>query len=952
MSKSTERALQPIILFLTLLLIIVYLPQQQKSYDKNLFLSDEEESAKAKAENAQDRIDYFLRLTQDPVTKEIPANIRSRELAYAKSMAKNTKNKSALKQNIDIVELGPNDVGGRTRALGIDTRNSNIILAGGASGGMWKSTNGGTSWTQTSDLGENLATTSLVQDPLNLDTWYYSTGEFSGGSARARGGGGQLYGSGIYVSNDNGSNWTKIEATRDDDVTFNSRFDYISRVEISPITGTHFFSSNALGIYRSTNGFLINDLVLGSSNEHIHADVQVASDGIVIAAISRPFSGITPTNNPGVYISTDDGVSWDDVTPDSYPTSPGRAVIGTSDSNPEIFYVFAADDSNQATLFHFDITDPDSVSSSDRTNNIPDFGGSVGSLNLQGGYNMVCEVHPTNKDIVIIGGTNLFRSLDGFTTTPLDDNSDDDTDATEVDKYWIGGYATANNISQFPAHHPDQHSLVFDPNNVDRMISGHDGGLSVSTVDADSDIIRWESLNRGYNVTQFYTVTLHPNADDFRVLGGTQDNGSPFFKVDPIFGTGNSSDISSGDGAYAYLGLEYLTTSSQRGTLIKYDYNSLGEPFGFSYIAPLDADNQLFIHPYIVNHTNEDIIFYPSGNKLFRNISATTLLRNTSDSDGTSEGWSELTDFSTPNGTIISTLAISTTNPVDVLYYASFNSNSVPQIYRLDNASSDEQTVSNLQVKSFTVDNSTTVPPTGAYIHDISISEDNGNELIAIVSNYSTESIYYSDDGGDNWTGIGGNLEPENGNGPSVRTAAITKTGTGENEYYVGTSTGLYFTNTLDGTNTEWSLQGASTIGNTVVEYLDYRTSDNALAIATHGRGIFLGKTATQVSNEESLTSNLPDNYVLDQNYPNPFNPSTTISYSIPASSNVSVSVFDVNGRKVADIINDKNQSAGKYTISFNASNLASGVYLYKINAKSITLNRTFTQIKRMTLIK
>lgn len=951
MKKFLKKSLSPLLLLLSILLVIIYLPQQKNSSYTNELVPDEEKSVTDRAENSQDRIEYFLRLTQDPVTKKIPANIRAKELAYAKSIENNFKYKSTqLMEEIEITEAGPNDVGGRTRALGVDTRNSAIILAGGASGGMWKTTNGGTSWIQTSDLGENLGITSLVQDPSNLDTWYYSTGEFSGASSRARGGGGQLYGSGIYVSTDNGDSWSQIAGTNDNDVAFNSQYDFISRVEISPTTGTQFFASNALGVYRSTNDFAINNLVLGGSNQHIYSDIQVASDGTVIAAISGPFNGFTSTNDPGVYVSTDDGLSWTEVAPNSYPTDPGRAVIGVSESDPSIFFVFVANNVNQPNLFRFDISDLNNVSAINRTDKIPNFGNPVGNLNLQGGYNMVCEVHPTNENFVVIGATNLFRSTNGFATNPTDVDDNGFTDSSEGDKYWIGGYAPSNDISQYSNHHPDQHAAVFDPNNPNRLISSHDGGISVAT-DITASAISWQDLNNGYNVTQFYTVTLHPDAGDTRILGGTQDNGSPFFEYSSVTGTSTSFDISSGDGAYSYLGTNYLTTSSQNGRLIQYQYNGFGEPNAFSYIAPLSANNQLFIHPYLINHVNEDFIFYPGGNELHRNNSATSLQPNQTNSNGTNEGWTNLTNFATPSGSIISTLALSTTNPSDILYYASYSAGSAPQIYKVTNSST-ATTASDLTVISINSTNSDAVPPSGAYIHDIAISEDNGNELIAVVSNYSTESIYYSSNGGNNWTGIGGNLEPANGNGPSVRTAAITKTNSGEKTYYVGTSTGLYATNSLNGSNTEWKFQGSSTLGNSVVEYLDYRPSDKTLAIATHGRGIFLGNASMSVSNEDNIVTDLPDTYNLSQNYPNPFNPSTNISFSLPASSTVSISIYDINGRKVSDVLSDANKSAGNHEVRFDATNLASGVYLYKIDAKSVSQNRSFSQIKRMTLIK
>ncbi|MEP1139187.1 MAG: hypothetical protein ABJH44_03070 [Balneola sp.] len=477
MNSRLNQVLELTLLSFTAALFIWILPSHVSTVEYgNNIVPGSEKSISDRAENSQDRRDHFFRLTRNPLTNSIPKNIRERELKYAKGLETSFKYKSsALMEEIDITEVGPNDVGGRTRGLGVDVRNSNIILAGAASGGMWKTSDGGQNWTQTSDPGENLGVTSLIQDPGNLNTWYYSTGEFSGGSARARGGGGSYYGSGIYVSDNNGDSWSQISATEDDDVSFNSPFDFISRVEISPTTGTGFFASNAIGIFRSTNNFNSNSLVLGGSNNHVFSDVQVAENGTVIAAISNPFPGFTATNSPGVYISKNDGQNWTDVTPTSYPSEPGRAVIGTSKSAPNIFYVFVAGNSDQPSLYKFDVTDINNVFSNNLTDNIPDFGGPVGDLNLQGGYNMVCEVHPANSNLVLIGGTNLFRSFNGFATAPDDSDNDGFSDPDNATSFWIGGYDTDNDISQYPNHHPDQHAVIFDPNSPNRVISSHDG---------------------------------------------------------------------------------------------------------------------------------------------------------------------------------------------------------------------------------------------------------------------------------------------------------------------------------------------------------------------------------------------------------------------------------------------------------------------------------------------
>ena len=89
----------------------------------------------------------------------------------------------------------------------------------------------------------------------------------------------------------------------------------------------------------------------------------------------------------------------------------------------------------------------------------------------------------------------------------------------------------------------------------------------------------------------------------------------------------------------------------------------------------------------------------------------------------------------------------------------------------------------------------------------------------------------------------------------------------------------------------------------------------------------------------------LPTGYELKQNYPNPFNPSTNIYYSIPKKSNVSIKVFNIIGQEVADLVNGAKE-AGTYTVSFNAADLPSGIYLYELKTDN------FTAIKKMLLLK
>jgi hypothetical protein len=98
------------------------------------------------------------------------------------------------------------------------------------------------------------------------------------------------------------------------------------------------------------------------------------------------------------------------------------------------------------------------------------------------------------------------------------------------------------------------------------------------------------------------------------------------------------------------------------------------------------------------------------------------------------------------------------------------------------------------------------------------------------------------------------------------------------------------------------------------------------------------------VSNEAVI--DLPREVELGQNYPNPFNPSTTIAYGVPNTGKVTLEVFDILGRKVATLLNGENKTAGRYTLNFNASNLASGMYIYRLRAGNIVITKKLTLIK------
>ncbi|HSR16546.1 MAG TPA: T9SS type A sorting domain-containing protein, partial [Ignavibacteriaceae bacterium] len=118
----------------------------------------------------------------------------------------------------------------------------------------------------------------------------------------------------------------------------------------------------------------------------------------------------------------------------------------------------------------------------------------------------------------------------------------------------------------------------------------------------------------------------------------------------------------------------------------------------------------------------------------------------------------------------------------------------------------------------------------------------------------------------------------------------------------------------------------------------------NFAAPGAGGRIIVLEAKAVTVAVEEEKGF-LPEKYELAQNYPNPFNPSTRINYYIPKETLVKLDVYNILGQNVAQLVNEM-QVAGKYEVTFNADNFASGIYFYQIKADQ------FIQVKKMILLK
>jgi hypothetical protein len=275
----------PIILFV--ILIFYSCTQTQQSNTTSTIEEVEENEVDELAQrliNEEDRQKYELKLLADPETGRIPEGIYELEREWARNAPQ-----KRFKVSNTYTSLGPNNLGGRTRALAFDVRDDDIMLAGGVSSGLFRSTDGGKSWTKVSPTNEIHNVTCVVQDPRSghQNTWYYSTGEAIGNSASA-GGTALFMGNGVYKSTNNGVTWSRLTSSNPSTLeSFDERRDFIQRLAIDPTNGDIYMAAIST-IYRSDNGGNTWSPVLFGSiaNNGQVTDVMTTPAGRIYAAFA------------------------------------------------------------------------------------------------------------------------------------------------------------------------------------------------------------------------------------------------------------------------------------------------------------------------------------------------------------------------------------------------------------------------------------------------------------------------------------------------------------------------------------------------------------------------------------------------------------------------------------------------------------------------------------------
>ncbi|MCB9226297.1 MAG: T9SS type A sorting domain-containing protein [Chitinophagales bacterium] len=877
-------------------------------------------------EGVMSRNDYELLRQKNPNTGEIPNNILAKEYKFV-----NNQTKAINDFNLTWQPKGPINVGGRTRALAIDTKNDSRILAGGVSGGLWISENGGASFVKVTNNTISHSITSIAQDTRvgHENTWYYGTGELSGNSA-------DLNGLGIFKSTDNGITWSLLPSTENDsanDVSALGDFKYVSDVKVNPTNGDVVAATFA-GIFLSQNGGATWQNVLTADNSPNgfnyynfgnQTSVDVDRNGVYYATLS------SDAQDKGIWRSLD-GISWVNITPTGFTTQYRRmeSAVNPLNQNEVLFIVDASTDpfTDNHELWHYTYLSGNGSGVGamwqNRTANLPDedclgfYDFNFGYYQSQSSYDMCIKYHPTISNLVFLGGTNLYRSTDAFTT---DSNYE-----------WIGGYqCDVDSPSNYvwPNHHPDNHDIVFLQNNPNVMISAHDGGMS-KTQNCVSGNPNWESINNGYGTTQFYTIAIEPgNVDNNILIGGLQDNGT----WHTMTGNPNLPWISTfyGDGAYCAIAENRTAyyVSWQGGKTFKFDIDDNGNINGLTRIDPPGATDFMFINPFILDPTNNNTMYMTAGRYLWRNDSLSSIPILGDEYTSTSIGWQRIDEsyttgigFSTP---FISAINMSKANS-DILYYGTING----QLLKLTGLDNGSYVKENIRASTM---------PSGAYVSSICASNINAQEVLVSYSNYEVQSVFYTTDGGTTWENVSGNLEEfidGSGSGPSVNWVHIYQDNT-DTLYFAGTTSGLYITDALNGDSTIWQREALNVIGNVPVAMITSRPYDKNIVVATHGNGVF----STKVVDVNIRDVQKENDYAVSFPYPNPASDRISLKFYLNNKSQVKAEVYNTLGAKI-ETIEQGSYNAGEQKLRWEVSNYTAGMYLLVVEINGKAVKRKF----------
>ena len=880
----------------------------------------------------------FLRF-RDPVSGRIPAGMRGRELNFVADLSGQADQfharRSASQIDLGAWEwLGPDGTAGRTRALAFDA-GGGYIIAGSVSGGLFRMDNHEDSvWVKRSSPGANQNVTAIAQDARvgYSQNWYYATGELRGAPGRGRFR--NSMGSGVYKSTDSGRSWNPLPSTQGSGLgQFDSPFEAAWRM-VADYTadgeGSIYLACMG-GIMRTVDGGESWEMVLGSEtgSRAYYTDIALADDGTLYAALGDlgydDGVGSWDAVDRGIWRS-EDGENWENITPQHNQSFVDRIVLGTAPSDSSLLYTVITGRSQNGdvySLMRYKYLSGDGTGSggewSDRTANIPDDPETDRSwgndYNPYGGFCMSIDVHPIHSDVVFLGGSNLFRSTDGFASS---DNT------TRMGGYRTDYYPWAFNPVRawYWGHHPDHHGIVFWPGDSLVAMSFTDGGPHL-TLDALADSVEWFWYDWGYVTAQFRSVAIDRDvAGDRTVIAGAQDNNflARYHAAD------NFRHLYAGDGAFGEVDIEnrslYVTNIDGDLWRVKLDEEGYADSAGF--VAPAGATAIRSMFPFRLDPNQKEILYLADGNQLWRNSNILEISMTTNDLNPVSTNWTKLTEtflFLADGADRITALATTTTMPAHRLYYG----RSGGRVHRLDDAKEGNPTPVDITGDDF---------PAG-FVNCIAVDPHDGDRAIVVFSNYNIQSLFLTEDAGETWTAVGGNLEDNldgTGDGPATTWCEIAYRG-GEQIYLLGTATGLFTTTELNGANTVWQAESEDRIGRIIIEQIAYREVDGTLLVATHGNGLYGSQVTLGVDdwNDQQAAQTLGR---LAEISPNPLRDQAAVSYEIGAAGvgrMVGLEVYNVRGELLLEQSMGRGEE-GAHRVEVDASTWSPGLYVVRLS--------------------